>query len=180
MKKVLSIFLIALFFLVACNGGNKPVTKVEPVTKTFVSENHGPIAIFPTYEYLGMKESFEGKSNREYHLWENKFDGKYILIIQIIPKEGTFPSDLVWNSTQGSLYVKGMRAAYNSIAARTYKIMKQLGAEFPPCFILAQEVHVSPKEAIFRVLIVPDKMCTEEYEPVMEELDRVAVIKPLG
>ena len=102
------------------------------------------------------------------------------MIIVIVPKEGTFPDNLVWNNPNTALNVKGMRAAYSSISSRSYSIMNKLGADFPECFILAQEVHLDPREALFRILIVPDDMCTEDYEPVMEELDRVAIINPLG
>jgi hypothetical protein len=66
----------------------------------------------------------------------------------------------MWVNPNGALHIKGMRAAYDSIASRTYSAMQKLGAEFPDCFILAEEVHVAPKEALFRILIVPDKMCT--------------------
>ena len=182
MKKCKPIFLILVlvFFLISCGSGQRTDTGIQPETKTFVSEKHGDIGIFPAYNFMGTYELATEKSFRQYNLWENPYEGKYIMIIQIVPKEGTFPPNLVWNDPQTSLYIKGMRAAYDGISSRSYSIMQKLGAEFPPCFILAQEVHVHPKEALFRILIVPDKMCTGDYEPVMEELDRVLIINPLG
>ena len=179
MKKVIPIFLIFLFFLVSCKTTPQPT--VEKDTNIFKSNTHGDIAVFPTYKYLGMKERSENsKAYRKYHVWENPYENKYIMILQMVPKQGkSFPSDINWFA--GSpLYVKGMRAAYASLSERPYSVMVNLGAEFPPCFILAEEVHVAPKEVLFRALIVPDKMCAEEYEPIMEELDRVAIINPLG
>ena len=98
--------------------------------------------------------------------------------MQIVPKEGTFPNSINWVSNNGLIYSKGMRAAYNSISSRSYTIMTDLGAVLPECFVLAQEVHVSPKEALFRILIVDDEMCAEKYESAMEELDRVAILMP--
>ena len=179
MKKIIPIFLIFLFFLVSCKTTPQPT--VEKDTNIFKSNTHGDIAIFPTYKYLGMKERSENsKAYRKYHVWENPYENKYIMILQMVPKQGkSFPSDINWFA--GSpLYVKGMRAAYASLGERPYSVMVNLGAKFPPCFILVEEIHKSPKEVIFRALIVPDKMCAEEYEPVMEELDRVAIINPLG
>jgi hypothetical protein len=178
MKKIIPIFLIFLFFLAGCE--TTPQSTVEKDTNIFTSKTHGDVAIFPTFEYLGMNESTEGKGVRKYYIWENKFENKYIMILQIVPKEGNFPEDLQWISKKDALYVKGMRAAFTSIASRSYIIMQKFVTEFPPCFILAQEIHVAPREALFRILIVPDKMCAEEYKPVMEELDRVAIINPLG
>ena len=180
MKKYNPIFLIMVLLLVACGGSQVSDTPVNNQTSIFTSPTHGTIAIFPAYKHLGEMKNTEGKGIRTYNVWENPYDNKYIMIIQIVPKEGTFPEDLVWTPENGSLYIKGLRAAYNSIGSRPYSIMTKLGAEFPPCFILAEEVHVSPREALFRILIVPDEMCAEEYEPVMEELDRAAIINPLG
>ena len=182
MKKCKPIFLILtlVFLLVSC-GGQGTETGLEPETKTFVSKTHGEIGIFPTYEYLGVYESGEGKGIRQYNVWEEPFSGKYLLILQIVPKQGTFPKDLLWVNPKDALFVRGMRAAYDSIASRTYSAMQKLGVEFPACFILAEEVHVAPKEALFRILIVPDAMCTgNDYPSVMEELDRVLIINPLG
>jgi len=179
MKKIIPIFLIFLFFLVSCK--TTPQSAVETDINVFTSKTFGEIAIFPTFKYLGMKERSENsKAYRKYHVWENPYENKYIMILQMIPKQGkTFPSDINWFSGN-PLYVKGMRAAYSSIGGRPHGVMVSLGAEFPPCFILAEEVHLSPKEVVFRILIVPDKMCAEEYEPVMEELDRVAIINSLN
>ena len=157
--------------LIACNGGQVTDTPgVDHQVKMFTSAVHGNIAIFPTYKHLGTKKNTEGRGIRTYNVWENERENKYILIIQIVPKEGPFPEDLNWTPTGGRLYKKGLKAAYNSIGSRPYSIMMNLGAEFPPCFILAQEIHHNNTEAIFRILIVPDSFCSERYEPVMEEL----------
>ena len=184
MKKCNHLFLIMILILslsfIACNGSQVTDTPVDNQISTFTSPTHGSIAIFPTYKHLGTSKNTEGKGIRTYNVWENERTNKYILIIQIVPKEGTFPEDLNWTPANGRLYLKGLRAAYNSIGSRPYSIMTKLGAKFPPCFILVEEVHVDPKEALFRILIVPDEMCAEEYEPVMEELNRAVIINPLG
>ena len=181
MKRIIPIFLIPLLFMViACPNNKVPDTRVEEDTNTFVSKQHGSIAIMPTFKYMGEKINEEGKGIRRYFVWENNYDQKYIVILQLIPKEGVFPIDLDWTPKEGSLYIKGFRAAYDSIADATNTILLELGAIIPDCFILAEEVHVKPTEALFRILIVPDKMCSGDYESVMEELDRVIIINPLG
>jgi len=173
------LFLVLLFLVVACPGSKKPDTRVEKDINTFVSKNHGNISILPTYKYIGMKETDHGKGIRKYFVWEDTFTNKIIVILQLVPKEGIFPVTLDWTPTQGSLYIKGFRAAYNTVAEPTHKVITELGGILPDCFVLTQEVHVKPTEAVFRILIVPDKMCSEEYEKVMEELNRVAIINPL-
>jgi hypothetical protein len=186
MKKITSFCLMFIFFLIGCGKGAPTGENIIKKTEfkedinTFVSPSHGTVAIFPTYKYLGSKEDSEGKGIRKYYVWEQPDEGKYIMILQLVPKEGTFPEGIDWTPKEGSLFIKGKRAAYNSINARSQKVMNELGAELPPCFILAEEVHVSKTEALFRILIVPDQMCLGNYEPVMQELDRVAIIKPLG
>lgn len=179
MKRIIPIFLILLFICLSCNGNKVPDTRVEKDINSFVSKNHGSISILPTYKYIGMKETNEGKGIRKYFMWENEFEGKVIIILQLVPKEGVFPITINWTPEEGSLYVKGFRAAYDTIARPTYEVVTELGGLIPDCFILAEEVHVKPTEAIFRILIVPDKMCAGEYKPIMEELDRVAIINPL-
>jgi len=186
MKKVIPIFLLILFFLAACGGQDVKETKdstpkeVKKDTSSYISLNHGTIGVFPSYKYLGMEEASTEKGNRKYYLWEHPRLNKYILILQIVPKEGTFPENIKWVSPDDALYIKGMRAAYSSISLRTYEIIKKLGARLPDCFILAEEVHVIPEEALFRILIVPDAGCSEDYAPVMEELDRVTILNPLA
>lgn len=179
MKRIFSIFLILFFALVACNGNKKPDTRVEEDVNTFVSKQHGPISIMPTFKYMGEHINEQGKGVRRYFVWENSYDQKYIIILQLIPKEGVFPTDLVWIPPNGSLYIKGKRAAYDTIADPTYMVIKELGGVLPDCFVLAEEVHVKPTEAIFRILIVPDKMCGGKFILPMSELDRVAIINPL-
>jgi len=179
MKRIFSIVLILLFALVACNGNKVPDTRIEKDTNTFVSKQHGPISIMPTFKYMGEQVNKQGKGIRRYFVWENSYDHKYIVILQLIPKEGTFPTDLDWIPTDGSLFIKGKRAAYDSIADLTHTVLLDLGAVIPDCFILAEEVHVKPTEAIFRILIVPDKMCEGKFILPMSELDRVAIINPL-
>ena len=184
MKKFIPFLIIIAFILSGCSGTPEQgeiieETIIEEDINTFVSPNHGSIAIFPTFKYLGSKESSTVKSIRKYHVWEQKNEGKYVMILQIVPKEGTFPENLNWTPEEGALFIKGKRAAYSTISFTAQKIMFDLGADFPLCFVLAEEVHVVPTEAVFRILIVPDR-CEGNYEPVMEELDRVAIIKPLG
>ena len=116
MKKYSPIFLILILILslVAC-GGQGTETGLDPEINTFVSKTHGEIGIFPTYNYLGQYDSAEGKGIRQYNVWEDPYNGKYLMIIQIVPKEGVFPSNLVWNNPKDALHIKGMRAAYDSI-----------------------------------------------------------------
>ncbi len=180
MKRIIPIgLMILLLFLVACPGNKPPDTRVEKDINTFVSKNHGSIAILPTYKYIGMKENNQGKGIRKYFVWSNDYEGKTIIILQLVPKEGVFPVTIDWTPKEGSLYIKRFRAAYDTIADQTYEIIKEFGVTLPDCFILAQEVHVKPTEAIFRILIVPDKMCGGKFITVMSELDRVAIINPL-
>ncbi len=49
MKRIIPIgLMILLLFLVACPGNKPPDTRVEKDINTFVSKNHGSIAILPT------------------------------------------------------------------------------------------------------------------------------------
>jgi len=181
MKKILPLVLIVFFAAFGCPKKDPPPEKpVDQVASTFISANHGDIIILPTYKYVDEVKYNKGKAARYYHIWENKFEGKYIIIFQLFPKEGVFPDDVNWTPEQGSIFIKGKSAAYDSIAVRLHNALTQLGIQLPECFILAQRVHVSPTEALFRMLLVPDDMCSGDYSPVMKELDRVAIINPLG
>ena len=112
---------------------------------------------------------------RTYYLWESKFEGKYIMIAKFVPKgSSTFATDVKWVA-DGFLHKKGNRAAYSKIANRPRSVIESLSGPLPDCIILAQDVRIHPKEAQFRMLIVPDKFCSGAWEPVMEELDRVAI-----
>jgi len=182
MKRIIPIFLIFLFFLVSC----KTTTPVKPSTEEtlkkepyqFVTKSIGTYSIMPTYKYLGWRSFTDEKAVRDYHVWENKFDGKYVIIYNLIAKQGTFPPDLHWIDTYAAIYHKGMRAAFITMGERPFMALQQFGVILPDCFILAQEVHHNDKEAVIRILVAPDKMCSEDYEPVMEELDRVVVTTP--
>lgn len=186
MRELISIFLISVFILFGCSGTpDTPEeiieeTIIEKDINTFTSPNHGTVAIFPTFKYVGDKENYQGNTMRKYHVWEQKHERKYIIIIQLLPKEGVFPDSKRWISTNDRLFVKGMRAAYNNLTPKTKQVIYDMSIMLPTCFIAAQEVHVVPQEAIIRILVVPDRMCVGDEEPVMEELDRTAIINPLN
>jgi len=182
MKRIIPIFLILIFALCSCNGHTPDVPSTSETLKEepyqFVTKSIGTYSIMPTYKYLGWRSFTDEKAIRDYHIWENKFDGKYVIIYNLIAKQGTFPPNLQWINEYDSIYHKGMRAAYITMGERPLLALQQFGVILPDCFILAQEVHHNDKEAVIRILVVPDKMCAEDYEPVMEELDRVIVKTP--
>lgn len=180
MKKYSPIFLILILLvsLIACTSS--PTSKVAKDTNIFTSKTHGDISIFPIYKYLGMSDFSDEKAYRKIYVWENAPENKYIIISQLIVKNGKFPVDITWISPYGALYTGYMQAAYTSIGERPFMALDKYGITLPDCFITAVKAHVNDTEAIFRILIVPDKMCSEVYEPIMQELDRVAIINPLG
>ena len=178
MRKAIYLF-IFLFLLVACTDLVKD-TKIEKDTNIFISKTHGEVAIFPTFKYLGVVDLTDYKAHRKYFIWENNYENKYIVITQIIVKADKFPPNIQWINPNGAIFARGMRGAYTSIANRPRLALEKVGGVLPDCFILASEAHVKEREALIISLIVPDKMCSENYEPVMEELKRVAIINPLG
>jgi len=182
MKRIIPIFLIFLLVLCSCNGHTPDVPSTPETLKEepyqFVTKTLGTYSIMATYKYLGLKSFSDEKAKREYHVWEDKFDGKYVIIYNLMANQGTFPPDLQWVSKHGAIYHKGMRAAYITMGERPFMALQQFGVVLPDCFILAQEVHHNDKEAVIRILVVPDKMCAEDYEPVMEELNRVVIANP--
>ena len=183
MKRITIIFLITLFLLISCSPVKKPI-KQELIENpyTFQTKLQGDISIMPSYKYVGSKDFSDEKAKRSYYVWIDRNQNKYIMIYQLIVNKGKFPSDIQWINNDYAIYSDGMRAAFTSLGKRPYETLKSLNIELPECYILGEEVHVSETndECIIRILIVPDDLCAENYEPVMEELDRVAIINPLG
>lgn len=183
--KLRFLLLIPLFFMLACAGpeikeDGKPTTEgnITRHTVDFQPKYLDKITIFPTYRFLGSERTESSGAFRNYFVWENKFEGKYVLILQLFPRgEDTFPPDVQWVNPDGALYHRGMRAAYDSLSKSAVEIINKLGGELPDCFIVGQEVVVDRKlrEAILKVLIVPDKFCSGNWISVMEELDRVII-----
>lgn len=179
MIKNISGFLIFILLIFGC--ATDPITtKEDDQTFRFISRSMGLVSIMPTYQYIGEKDLSDQKATRVYHIWEDSMNEKYIMIYHLIAKQGTFPPGLQWVTPNGAIYIKGMRAAYTTIGEKPYSALQKFNLRLQECFILAQEVHHNDTEAVFRILIVPDETCAEEYEPVMEELDRVTIKDPLG
>jgi len=176
------IFAVCLVCLLIVNCSLFPDEEKDFKTDpSFTTKYQGDIGIISSYKYIGFDDFSDEKAIRKYYVWENATENKIIMIYQLIANKEPFPKDLEW-ITPNALYRKNMRAAYTTVAGRPLSALHHFGMELPDCYILAQEIHIdeSKKEAIFRILIVNDEFCTEDYEPVMEELDRVAIINPLG
>jgi hypothetical protein len=169
-----------LLLLVACSASHQPVGDVESVDNYFKSKHHNEIAIFPTYDYLGMRSIniMDSIAMRDYHVWENQHDNKYILITVMTPKSGSFNKDMPWINRENALYSHGNIVAYNSVHDRPLSVINDLGRVLPDCVIIAQEFYFHEKEVLYKALIVPDEMCAEIPEPVVEELNRVANMQP--
>lgn len=181
MRKLIPIFLIILFVVSGCKTTPSIQEEdiIEESTSTFTSLEHGEISIFPTYEYQGVSDQSDEKNIRKLYLWVNKADNKYIIVNQIIVREGTIPPGTKGIDPYGSLYSSWDEAVYTSIAERPYRTLGLFGIDLPPCFMAAVGAHIGDKEAIIRILIVPDKMCSENYQPVLEELNRSVLLDPL-
>jgi len=180
MRKIFTL-LAVLFLLAGCMGGKSSTPVMDEgfdtQTKYFNPEYHNPIAIFPTYEKLGTHSLDTEKAHRKYHVWQEKRTGKIILITVLTPNGyDSFPKTIRWMDSPGALYVGGNTAAYNHLNSRPAAAITKLGGVFPDCFIVAQAFYLDKnrKEAIYKALIVPDDVCAEEFEPVIDELDRVA------
>jgi len=183
-KKILC-FVSIFLFLFACNGGKTPPiskeTKVNTQLNYFYPKYHNPIAIFPTYKFLGTKTVTQKRAYREYHLWEESSSGKYILISAIYPVGSkSFKKGIRWINKDSAIYVRGNVAAFTSIHPRAKRIIEEMGAILPNCFILAQEFYLDKerREAIYKVLISPDEMCDRIPDSTVEELNRVANMQP--
>jgi len=183
MKKILSIVLVlVLLFIFSCNGTGPKVRqgKEDPTVDTFTNyfypKYHKPIAIFPTFKHIGVRSiSATGKAYREYNIWKDDRKGKYILITTLRSTQGEFPEDFEWIDRDNAIYSNGNKTAYNSLHERPLKIIHEMSGErLPDCIIVAQEFYFNKKEAMYKVLIVPDEMCAEDAGPIIEELNRVA------
>lgn len=184
MKYIISIFLMCILLVSCWSSG--PVVPVEPFDSAeyhYMTPNQSfpYIAIMPSYKFVGEKDFSDQKAVRRYTIWESVSENKYLMIYQLIVREGEFPSNLEW-ITEDAIYKSGMKAVYTTIGNNAFKAIDHYGLIIPDCFILAQEIHINEanNEAIFRILIVNDEFCTEDYEPVLEELNRVAITNPLG
>ena len=170
--------LLFLLFLFACNGVTPtPDEPVDKQTNYFYSEYQNPIAIFPTYKYLGCENIVTTKAHREYYVWKEHRENKYILITVLKPNgSNSFSKDIKWIDKEIAIYSSGNIAAFNFLHIRPRGVIYKLDGDIPDCVIVAQEFYLDKnrKEAIYKTLIVPDKMCTEISEPVIEELNRVA------
>lgn len=180
MKKTISI-LFFILFIISCASKPQAVVKPEDKNLKFVGNNQ-IISIFPTYRYVGEQDFSDENVLRVYHIWYNDFDGKIIMIYHLKMKKGMFPNNVQWLDKNSALFVEGMRAAYTNVIGRALIALNNSNIKLPDCYILGQEVHINKnnKEAVLRMLITPDKMCSEEYMKTMNELDRVAIIKSSG
>lgn len=190
MKHFLTIFLICIF-LSAC--APSPITTKDDIapdeitvkylqTSAYMSGAKGYVESFPVYSYVGEKDFSDEKVFRRYNLWENRAEGKYIMIYHIIMKDGKFPRDVQWVDRESAIFVDGRRSVYTSIAGRAFTTLQHYNAELPDCILLVQEAHVNDKdnEAILRILIVPDEDCNQDLWNPVNELDRVTLTNPLG
>jgi len=177
MKRIFQIVPL-LLFLIACNGITP--TREEPVDKQtnyFYSKYQNPIAIFPTYKYLGSENIITPKAYRDYHVWKEPRSNKYILITVLQPKgSDRFSKNIKWVDKETAIYYRGNITAFNFLHLRPRGVIYKLDGDIPDCVIVAQEFYLDKdgKEAIYKTLIVPDKMCNEIPEPVIQELNRVA------
>ena len=115
---------------------------------------------------------------RDYHVWEQKSSGKLILITVLTPKKGTFPDGIEWVDRKSAIYSHRNVVAYTDVHERPAGVIRELGASLPECLIIAQEFYFHEKEVLYKALIVPDEMCAEVAEPVVQELNRVANMQP--
>ncbi len=176
MKNIIKI-LFVLFLIMGCNGTG-PEVREDPVdiqASYFYPKHHNPIAIFPIYKYLGKKNMESDKAMREYNVWKDNRSGKYILITTLTPKGDGFPKNVNWIDRDSAIYSNGNVTAYTSLHTRPLSVIHELDGGFTSdCIIVAQEFYFNKKEAMFKALIVPDEMCSEIAEPIVEELNRVA------
>ncbi len=176
--KYIFTWLTVLFLLTGCFGTGPDV--IDPAVDTQInfyrSKVHNEIAILPTYKYLGTKSiNIEtSKAIRTYHLWKDQGRSKYVLITILTPKHGTLPKDYNWVDKRSAITSHGNIATYNSVHPRVKDVISQLDGPLPDCFILASEFYFNEKEVMYKALIVPDKMCFEIAEPVIQELNRTA------
>jgi len=183
MKRIFTIFLMCIL-LFSCSQ-NTLVIPEEPFdnqTYKYLTPNQSfpYISIMPSYKYVGEKDFSDQKAVRKYTIWESVSEYKYIMIYHLVSNQGPFPSNIEW-TTDDVIYKSGMKAVYTTVGNNAYKALDHFGLVLDDCFILAQEIHINEEnnEAIFRILIVPDEFCTENYQPVLEELKRVTITNPL-
>lgn len=172
--KVLS----TLFFILLISCSDTTVIKkpVDIQSNYFNPKYQNEIVIFPTYKFLGHKKVDIDSSiaHRDYYVWQNESSDKYILVTILTPKKGVFDRNLEWIDRKSSIYSHDDIVAYNNVNERPAKIIKEFGGILPDCLIIAQQFYFHEKEVIYKALIVPDKMCSEDAEPVVRELNRVA------
>ena len=96
------------------------------------------------------------------------------MITILKPKGDAFPRDYKWVNKSDAIFSRGNIAAYNSLHPRPTSIINEFDGPLPDCVIVASEFYFHEYEVMYKALIVPDKMCAEVAEPVVEELNRVA------
>lgn len=173
-------FLVVLLFLltVGCFGqGTEHSPVVDEKYNEFKTDYHNPIAILSTYQYVGNKNMETTGAYRSFYLWKQKSPLKYILIQVLHPKGKQFPEGVTWINRTDAIYSEGNITAYTSLHERPAKVIEELtGKPIPACIIVAQEFYLDKdrKEAIYKLLIVPDDTCLLTYEDTVSELNRVA------
>lgn len=166
-----------LFLLCLSCFGGKVETPVDEKFSEFKTEYHNPIAILPTYEYVGKKEMETKGAYRTYYLWKEKSSGKYIMINVLHPKgSDSFSKDIEWIDRESAIYSEGNIAAYPELHYRPASVVAELDKPLPKCYVVAQEFYLDDerKEAMYKMLIVPDDTCLIVYEDAILELNRVA------
>jgi len=170
------LILISLLLLTGCMLEPTKKEGLDTVTNYYYPINQNPIAIIPTFEYLGKKNIESEKAYREYHIWKHDRKSKYILLTILRPKGKRFPENVTWIDKESAIYSNRNIAAYSYLHKRPESIIVEIDGPLPDCIIVAQEFYLDENrtEAIYKALIVPDEYCTEDAKPVIEELNRVA------
>jgi len=175
MKRFFVAYLLFLLCL-SCFGG-KVETPVDEKFSEFKSEYHNPIAILPSYDYVGKKEMETKGAYRTYYLWKEKTSGKYIMIHVLHPNGSkSFPENIKWIDRDSAIYSEGNIAAYDYLHERPASVITELDKPLPTCYVVAQEFYLDDerKEAMYKMLISPDDTCLLTYEDTIRELNRVA------
>ena len=181
-KLIPILFILTMF---ACSIEKNPNLKEEPpiigITSYFYPKYHKPITIFSAFKLIGVKSISENeKAHREYNIWKDSKTNKYILITVIRPYGRSFPDNVQWIDRESAIYSNENKTAYDFLHERPTSVINDFdldGTPLPDCIIVAQEFYYHPQEVIYKVLIVPDKMCAKDVEPVIKELDRVAILQ---
>ena len=180
MKLFKIITFLFLISIIACSA--KPTNpEVDENLNYFTPLHNKRIAIYTTYNYLGVEKLVTENVYREYHIWKENTSNKYILITVLRPIGSmSFPENIRWLNYQDAIYFEGNVIAFSTLHSRPAGIIEDKFKEIlPDCLIVAQEFYIDKDrmEAIFKSLIVPDSLCSEDAKPVIEELNRVANVQ---